>query len=83
MKCSKKDKVNKQTNKQTNKRERVDRVFSDTRNDCLRSIEEAGVAIKSPLCPLKPFLPSVATLDGDEEEEEESTGPQNIKLCVQ
>ena len=26
------------------------------------------VAIKSPLCPLKPFLPSVATLDGGEEE---------------
>ena len=76
--------MNKQTNKRERERERerVDRVFSDTRNDCLRSIEEARVAIKSPLCPLKPFLPSVATLD-DEEEEEESTGPQNIKLCVQ
>ena len=32
------------------------------------------------LCPLKPFLPSVATLDDDEEQEEESTGPKNIKL---
>ena len=35
----------------------------------MRSIEEARVAIKSPLCPLAPPLMSVATLcdDGDDE----------------